>query len=223
MRYIPDDWTANQNRARRLLANPETFDEGKALLLRMHGLLHDAKVSRAGAETMYDALWKGLDTETCKIVTGKGTSILWNLWHITRIEDIVAHILIAGDAEVLNERRLEKLNATIHDTGNAMTAYEVQRFSEQINIKALRDYRTAVGKSTREIISGLAFPDMKRKVEQCQLEKIQRTGGVTAHKDSVWLLDFWGKKNVLGLLMMPITRHQTLHLNDCFAIKARGR
>jgi hypothetical protein len=37
-----------------------------------------------------------------------------------------------------------------------------------------------------------------------------------------WLLDFWGKKNILGLIMIPITRHQTLHLNDCFNIKEKA-
>jgi hypothetical protein len=38
---------------------------------------------------------------------------------------------------------------------------------------------------------------------------------------SIWLLDFWEKKNMLGLIMMPITRHQTVHLNDCYNIKEK--
>jgi hypothetical protein len=47
------------------------------------------------------------------------------------------------------------------------------------------------------------------------------TIGVTEHKDSVWLLDFWGKKTVAGILLMPITRHQIVHLNDCIKLKER--
>jgi hypothetical protein len=46
-------------------------------------------------------------------------------------------------------------------------------------------------------------------------------GGLLEHEKSKWLLDFWGKKTILGLIMMPIIRHQTVHLNDCFIIKEK--
>jgi hypothetical protein len=49
--------------------------------------------------------------------------------------------------------------------------------------------------------------------------RILDEGGVTGHKDSLWLLDFWGKKTVAGILLMPITRHQILHLNDSMKLK----
>ena len=42
-----------------------------------------------------------------------------------------------------------------------------------------------------------------------------KEGGVTQQEESAWLLDFWGKKDVAGLLLMPPTRHVMLHLNDC--------
>ena len=60
---------------------------------------------------------------------------------------------------------------------------------------------------------------MKIKVKKEQMEKIYKCGGVL--DTSTWLLDFWGKKNIYGLIMMPITRHQIVHLNDCFKIKAK--
>jgi hypothetical protein len=46
-------------------------------------------------------------------------------------------------------------------------------------------------------------------------------GVLTRQDDSIWLLDFWGKKTVAGLLQMPITRHQIVHINDCFKLKAK--
>jgi len=58
-------------------------------------------------------------------------------------------------------------------------------------------------------------------VEKGQLEKIKQNGGVIDNQKSIWLLDFWGKKNILGLINMPITRHQIVHLNDCFKIKEK--
>ena len=100
-----------------------------------------------------------------------------------------------------------------------MSYKEIDDLNKNVNIKELNNYRINVGKSTKKIIEKLKFNDMKRKVEKSQLKKIKENGGVTNDEKSIWLLDFWGRKNVLGLIMMPITRHQTMHLNDCFSIK----
>ncbi|MDR2972934.1 MAG: DinB family protein, partial [Bacteroidales bacterium] len=64
---------------------------------------------------------------------------------------------------------------------------------------------------------------MKIKVKKEQLENIKNNGGVINDPKSLGLLDFWGKKNILGLIMMPITRHQTVHINDCYKIKKKLR
>ena len=188
----------------------------------MHSILHDKKVYNSKEDTNYNKLWENLDDETCKIITKKETSILWDIWHITRIEDIVANIIIGNTEEVLNEEIQEKLKIKTKDTGNAMTKEEIELLNNTINIKALNEYRIKVGKQTAKIIRGLKYSDMKRKVERKQLDKIMKNGGLLEDGKSKWLLDYWGNKNILGLIMMPITRHQTLHLNDCFSIKEKG-
>jgi len=189
----------------------------------MHSILHDKKVYSKKEDTLYNKLWKNLGEETCKIITNKETSILWNVWHITRIEDIVSNIIIGNTEEILNNVIQEKLNVKIKDTGNAMNKDEIELFNENINIKSLNEYRIKVGKQTVKIIKGLGFSDMKRKPEKKQLTKIMNNGGLLEKEKSKWLLDFWGSKNILGLIMMPITRHQTMHLNDCFSIKEREK
>jgi hypothetical protein len=146
---------------------------------------------------------------------------LWNIWHITRIEDIVSNILIGNKETIFNKEVQTKLDINIKDTGNAMTYSEIESLNKNTNIKELKEYRLKVGKSTRKTIEAIEFNDIKRKVEKEQLEKIKHNGGVTDDPKSIWLLDFWGKKNVLGLIMMPITRHQVVHLNDCFKIKQK--
>ena len=225
MKYIPDDWTVKQNNLKILLSKKETFDNGIKLLLEMHGLLHDKKVYNNKDRTIYTNLWENLKGETCKITSHKETSILWDIWHITRIEDITGNILINNGETIFNEDIRNKLNIKIKDTGNAMSYKEIQDFNNSINATELKNYRIKVGKSTKKIIENLNFNDMKRKVEKEQLEKIKRNSGIINDKNSIWLLDFWGKKNVFGLIMMPImmpiTRHQTVHLNDCFNIKEK--
>ena len=221
MKHIPGDWSNNQNNLKILLSKEETFKKGIQLLFEMHGLLHDKKVYQSNIDTLYNKLWENLKTETCKIISYKETTILWDIWHITRIEDIAANILINNGETVFNNEIQTKLNINIKDTGNAMSGKEIGDFSNNINIKELNNYRIKVGKATKKIIENLEFKDMKRKVEKTQLEKIKESGGVTGDKNSIWLLDFWGRKNVLGLIMMPVTRHQTMHLNDSFNVKEK--
>jgi hypothetical protein len=221
MKFISSDWTAKQNNLKKHLSKEQTFDEGIKLLMEMHGLLHDKKVYKNTGDTIYNFLWDKLKEETCKIISNKGTSIIWNVWHITRIEDIVANILIGNTDEVLNDAVQTKLNINIKDTGNAMDYKEIELLNKEINIRALNEYRIKVGKQTQRIIKNIKFTDMGKKMEKEQLNKIMESGGLLKHEKSKWLLDFWGKKTILGLIMMPITRHQTLHLNDCFTIKEK--
>jgi hypothetical protein len=221
MKFIPDDWTIKQNNLKIYLSKEQTFDQGINLLMEMHGLLHDKKVYKYTNDTIYDMLWNNLKEWTCKIISNKETSIIWNIWHITRIEDIVVNILIGNTDEVLNNEIQTKLNINIKDTGNAMGYNEIEFLNKNINIKILNEYRIKVGKRTQRIIKILKFGDMKKKMESNQLNKIMENGGLLEHEKSKWLLDFWGKKNILGLIMMPITRHQTVHLNDCFIIKEK--
>ena len=218
---VSKNWNSKQANLKILLPVRETFAAGKDLLLEMHSLLHDKKVYKNSAETFYDNLWEDMEEDTCRITSGKDTSVLWNIWHITRIEDIVSNILIANKEEIFNKGIQMELNIKIQDTGNAMTHSEIELLNKSINMGALREYRVMVGRSTRKIIETLEYNDIKRKVNKEQLERIKQNGGVTDNEKSIWLLDFWGKKNILGLIMMPITRHQIVHLNDCFRIKEK--
>jgi hypothetical protein len=71
------------------------------------------------------------------------------------------------------------------------------------------------------MVKRLKPQDLKRKMKPESVARILHEGGVTEHKDSIWLLDFWGKKTVAGILLMPITRHQIMHLSDRMKIKQK--
>jgi hypothetical protein len=34
------------------------------------------------------------------------------------------------------------------------------------------------------------------------------------------IADYWSKRNVAGLLLMPATRHNLIHLNEAFLLKS---
>ena len=155
--------------------------------------------------------------------TAKDETIAWVIWHIARIEDLTMNLLAGRTQEVFSPAWKERLNVSITDTGNALSDDEIIRLSKEINTWELLAYRNAVGKQTRSIISSLTNTDLLRKVSQQDLDKVKQQGGVTEQDESAWLLDFWAKKDVAGLLLMPPTRHVILHLNDCFKWKQHIR
>ena len=117
-------------------------------------------------------LWKSLDTKDFYIMpTIKDVTIAWNIWHITRIEDLTINILLNESNQIFNKEWKKKLNVEFTDTGNAMTDDEIMELSRNINIDVLKEYRKAVGSQSQNILSKLVFEDMKRKVESKNIEK----------------------------------------------------
>ena len=144
----------------------------------------------------------------------KNENIIWNLWHIMRIEDLIVNILICEKESILNEKLKNELNISITDTGNSLTKEEIKKFAKNINIKKLKYYSDKISKNTINLIKRLKAEDIKRKINKINLEKIINGCGVT--KDNLWLIDYWSKKDIAGLLLMPLSRHIIVHLNQCY-------
>ena len=216
------DWNPLQARLKELITKREHFMEMQKLLLQMHSLLHSKEVYEGDYPTFMDEIWEGLTDKAFRTMpTAKDDTIAWNIWHITRIEDLTANYLIVGQEQVLNQEWQKRLHTKVTDTGNAMTDEEILAFSNEVDKEALYEYRNAVGRQTKQIIEDLKPEDMKRKVSKLGLDAIVRVGGVSSHPDAVWLLDFMGRKTVAGIIQMPITRHQIVHLNDSVRLKKR--
>ncbi len=223
MPAIAYDWNAHQKRLNASLSASTTFAQGVALCREMHAQVHALDPADRPL-TVFGELLEDLPSGAVTFrPPNKFASIAWNIWHITRIEDAVANLLIADQAPVLDGGWLRKLGTSLRDTGNALSAAEVDEFDAMIDVEALFAYRLAVGSKTRAILGLLSEADRKRKPTARQLERILEEGVLTRQEESIWLLDFWGRKTVALLLRMPITRHQIVHINDCFRLKAAYR
>jgi hypothetical protein len=216
-------WNSQFKTFKSILTYPAQFQEAMQQCLELHVMVHTSEMSGINTITFEDQLWDCLAETTFRVMpTAKDATIAWNLWHLTRIEDITMNLLVAGEPQVFNTGNwLEKLNVTVRDTGNAMTDAEIMDLSSKINMAGLRNYRIAVGRKTREIISKLQPADLKRKMAPANLQLIFDEGAVLPVEGSSWLVDFWGRKNVAGILLMPITRHQMVHINDSLLLKAK--
>lgn len=217
-------WNENLKLLREMILKPEKLEESKELIFYLHGMVHASEMSGVGETTFEDELWMDLGEDTARTaVNEKGRTVLYGMWHSARIEDITVNMLIAGGEQVFNAQNFqERIHSPIIDTGNALTAPEILEFSREIDISELRQYRRAVGRRTREVVLQLATADMKRKFEKKALDEILASGAVLEVDASRWLVDFWGRKNVAGILLMPATRHHVVHINESMSAKKRA-
>lgn len=215
MKYFGNGLSEKHKELNAIIRKPDKLDESKRLFLELHSKLHISSMSGTERNEV-DALLADLALHEYSIMpTSKDETIAWVLWHIARIEDLTMNILVADSKQLFDDEWKIQLNTPISDTGNALSDDEIMELSQRLNIERLVAYRNAVGQRTRDIVKSLSADDMKRKVAVQGLDAIKRVGGVTEQEDSRWLLDFWGKKDVVGLLLMPPTRHVIMHLNDC--------
>lgn len=221
-------WNANHQRLTALLQNPKGHEQAVELFLSQHAWLYASKMADAGPaatmNTLEDELLEGVKEETLRQYPVKApdtkNSIVWHLWHIARIEDMTMNVLIGGREQIFEEGDwLKKLNLACAHTGNGMTEEEVAELSAGINMDALLEYRIEVGRRTRAIVRGMEPSEMKRKVPAAGIEKLRSQNAVKLEAE--WLLEYWSKKTLAGLILMPATRHNFLHLNKAIRIKQR--
>jgi len=220
MSTVNQRWNTWQKELSLLLSSPDSFDEAMLLCLRMHNEAHDLR--KQSSPTIFQSLLNGLAPDAIGYRPEKSfSSIAWNIWHITRIEDAIANILIADADQVLNIEWLDRMNVKITDTGNAFTKEDVDALNGRINAKELLNYRKVVGKNTQKVLKSIRAVDKKRKPSADQMKRIVSERVLTKEPESIWLMDFWKSKTITGLLTMPITRHQIVHINDCLKLKER--
>jgi DinB superfamily len=220
---VTKQWNPKQKLLNSIIKKEDRLNEAKTIISELHSMVHWSEVYSSKESTLEDELWDGLNRKAfITMPTPKDTTIAWNLWHITRIEDLTVNILITDGAQVFSSDDWPaRLGVNITDTGNAMNKDEIISFSISVNMEELKNYRIAVGRKTREVINNLKAADIKRKVQPDRLMRILHEGGVLDIDDSEWLLDFWGRKDVAGLILMPITRHQVVHLNNSIKLKRK--
>ena len=149
-------------------------------------------------------------------------TLAYSIWHIFRIEDIVAHEMIAEDQQVLSSQDFQAtIRSPIITTGNELTGDGIVDFSKQLNIQALYRYAQEVMQSTDRILTRLEYSDLKRKFGDGMIEKLKRTGCVSDAESACWLIDYWCGKDVQGLIRMPFSRHWIMHIEAMQRIKNR--
>ncbi len=210
-----------QTELRHKLLSANDYQEACQLFFKHHAMLHLEKMSGAGLFSLEDEVFEDLSVEKARrIPRGSEHSIVWNIWHIARIEDVTMNVLVAGTPQVIDRDNWQaRMNVGVYDTGNSLSIEQIRELNNRIDIPGLRAYRAAVGSRTREIVKNIQPQDLKIEVEPDRIEQIRTSGAVVEAASG--LLDYWSKRNIAGLLLMPATRHNLVHLNESLRLKEK--
>lgn len=214
-------WNRRQKVLRQLLSKPEQHQDSIGFFLEQHGMLHAPEVTPVEHWSYEEELLRDLDeAQMRRIPPAAEHSIAWLIWHVARIEDVAMNLLVAGTAQLLHKDGwLKRLGITVRDTGNLMGEDGVGELSSTIDIEAVKAYRQAVGRRTREIAKALRPEQLKQKVEPSRLQRVAAEGAVIEAASD--LIDYWSKRTIAGLLLMPPTRHNFVHLNEASRLKKK--
>ncbi len=211
-------WSEMNKEMQTLLSKKAMFSEGieKLLTLRKNVFEQITQIVMTYPdEAFYQMPFAGAEGYHSK-------TLAYSIWHIFRIEDIVAHEMIAGDQQVLfRDGFLETTHSPIITTCNELSGDGIAEFSKQLNVKELYRYAQAVMQSTDQLLTGLEYADLKRRFGDDMIEKLRQTGCVSEDESAAWLIPYWCGKDVLGLIRMPFSRHWIMHVEAMRRIKNR--
>ncbi len=183
------------------------------LFLREHASVHSAQVAEGEQRSLEDGVLRHLTEEHLRARPQGLNSIIWLLWHMARVEDVGINVIVAARPQILDEQGWkERLGIAIHDVGTGMTGEDVADLSARIDVSAVRAYRVAVGRNTREAVQALPTAEWPRGPDGAALERIRAQG--VLRPEAEWLLRFWEGKTKSWFLSWMGVGHNYLHLGQ---------
>jgi len=147
-------------------------------------------------------------------------TIAYSLWHIFRIEDIVAHTLINCDEQVFfSGNYRERINSPIITTGNELVKNEISDFSKLLDINELYSYIFEVKESTEAMLRELPYEMLKQSISAERRDILREMNVVSGDEKAAWLIDYWCEKDIRGLIQMPFSRHWIMHIEASLRIE----
>ncbi|HTY78506.1 MAG TPA: DinB family protein [Candidatus Bathyarchaeia archaeon] len=194
--------------------------DARDLLLEEHSAVHSAAVGGNKA-SLAERTFAGLTDDQMRLRPREDlNSLAWVMWHIARAEDILANLVVNGRDQVFDDGWLSRLKIARRDFGIGMSKPEVADLSAKIDVAALRDYRDAVGRRSREIVGGYGPKDWEGEITAAALE---RAGALGCFGDRTEALvkGFSGRPR-RAVLAGIIVMHSAGHMGEGATIRAAG-
>ena len=209
------EWSQLNKTMQTQLKKKETFDNGITTLLTLRKSLMDQMLE-------FKITLKNSDFIAMPFINANGyhnKTIAYSLYHVFRIEDIVANTLIAKTPQIFFRNSYQsRMNSPIITTGNELIKHDIADFSAKLDIDELYNYISDVNISTTEMLKKLVFSDMKTVMTEHDKDNIRSLKVVSEDESAVWLIEYWCSKNIRGLLQMPFSRHWIMHTEAALRI-----
>ena len=210
------EWSELNKLMQAQIKKKDSFDEGIDSLIKLRNELW--KTICAFKENL-----ERVDFNAIPFINAEGyhsKTIAYSLWHIFRIEDIVAHTLIKEDEQVFFKGKYQKrIGSPIITTGNELVKQEIAEFSKKLDLDELYNYIYDVKESTDSILKELSYDDLKSKISEDKKEKLKALKVVSEDENAIWLIDYWCNKDIRGLIQMPFSRHWIMHIEASVRIE----
>lgn len=210
------EWSELNKAVQLCLKKEASFAEGIETLLKLRGMLMNE------LERFKTGLCRE-EFNAIPFINADGyhsKTIAYSIWHIFRIEDIVVNSLIKDEEQVFfSGNYKERTGSPIITTGNELTGRQIADFSKMLDLDALYRYIYEVKSVTDTMLKSLSYSYLKMKMTDESKSRLEALEVVSADDKAFWLIDYWCKKDVRGLIQMPLSRHWIMHIEACMRIR----
>lgn len=195
--------------------------DAKDLLLMQHAAMHSAAVSGGSRPTLADRALDKLTEAQLRLRPAPGmNSIAWCFWHIARAEDLFVNLVLAGQPQILDDAWRKRLAVDRRDIGTGMTTDEAGALTDAIDLTALRDYRDAVGRRTREVIAAMPSSGWEGQVGAQAMKRAAEAGAFAPA--GAWLEQVFASFPRAAALAGITVSHCAQHIGETFTIRSLG-
>ena len=190
------------------------------LFLEQHATVHSTAVG-GNKMSASELTFAGLTDEQMRVRPREDlNSLAWIVWHIARTEDVFVNLMLAGRPQVLDDAWGRRLRVGRRDIGTGMKSPEVTELARDVDLAALREYRDAVGRCTREIVGAFRPEDWGGQVSAEAVERAAAAGAFGPLRDTFLKLIPGRPRSMLlsGIALF----HSSGHLGEAGAVRSVG-
>jgi DinB superfamily len=194
--------------------------DARDLFLQQHATVHSVAVG-GNKLSAAERAFAGLSDEQMRVRPREDlNSLAWLMWHIARAEDILVNVLVAGQPQVFEDGWATRLGVSRPDFGIGMTSPEVTELTKQIELGALREYRDAVGRRTRELISAFEPHDWEGEVTAAAVDRAAASGAFGVRREALTKA-FPGRPRAAVLSGIALF-HSAGHMGEAATVRTAG-
>lgn len=187
--------------------------------LMQHAGVH---ASEGGEPSYFDRAMDGLSEADMRARPAKSVnSIVWLLWHMARTEDASVNLVVTNGRQVLDDTWIRRLGVDCRHIGTGMTEAEVSELTLRADLAAVRAYRSAVARRTREVVGSLPAKAWDEPVTFADTTRAAAAGAFgpnTSWVDGVGLPG-WQDQSRAARLSGGAVRHNAVHIGEAVTIR----